>query len=340
MEKKYVISFFISSISLGLIILGFITWMNPDRTIYTPWGIDLITDRNMTYRKFHLLKDKTDYTDLIVGSSTSETLIPKVIEELQGVKAQQVGTGGAKTPFRLAEINYAIKNNPNLKRIIYFVDLFEFVNTDLDANTFSQKEIMSQIDSDLRKKLTTPSIPSRMEHYFSEPVLKSAFQTLLDYKKSLKDQYKSSINPDGTTSNSMVVVNRKEAIEPRVMRIAHSYEGLYKNINALDALTIEFFHRIIENANAHNVEVVFIITPWHTLFYKHFEADLKRHNDVYAKWVEFMNGLKSNDVKVVDYSYPLSLKKGIPDDAEYWGDGIHFGLESAKIILKEIYSGR
>jgi hypothetical protein len=220
------------------------------------------------------------------------------------------------------------------------VDLFEFADSNLDANSFDQDEIMAAIDSDLREKLTPPKLSVQVQRYFSEPVLKAAFQTFLDYRKFLKDQYKSGVNPDGTTSNSMVVVNRKEPIGSRVMRIAHTYEGFYKNIKTLDPVTVEFFHRIIENTKAHNVDVVFIITPWHTLFYKHFEADLKRHNNIYIKWVNFIKGLQSENVKVVDYSYPLSLQKGISDDAEYWGDGIHFGLKAAKIILNEIYSGR
>lgn len=337
MKKKYVISFFVSISVLATMILFFITWMNPDRIINMPWSIDLITDRNIAYKKFHILKNKTDYTDLIVGSSTSETLLPEVIEKIYNVKSQNGGTGGAKTPFRFAEINYALENNPNLKRVLYFIDMFEFVDTDLDPSQYYQSDIMSEIDPDLRSKLTAPSILSIIPLCFSEPSLKSAFQTYKDYKKFKNGNYKTGLNPDGTTSGSMVMVNRKEPIDPRVVRIAHSYDPLYKNIKTLDPLTIEFFRRTIEKAKVHNVEVIFVINPWHTLFYKHFEADLKKHNDIYNKYVEFIKNLKSDSVKVVDFSYPLSLEKGIHDEGEYWGDGIHFSLKSAEIILKEIY---
>lgn len=337
MKKKYVISFFASVFLTVLALLFFISWMNPDRIIHAPWGIDFVSDRNFPYKKFSILKDNTNYTDLVVGSSTSETFTPEIIYNEHNIRAQLASTGEAKTPFRYAQINYALENNPNLKRILYFVDLFEFIDLDLGSTIFYQKEIMDRIDPDIRQKLKRPDIMASLENYFSEPVLKSAFHTFLDYLRFKRGKYKSEFKSDGTTSHSLVIVNRKENIESRVLRTAHAYEGDYKNIKDLDPVTIELFHRIIEKARSKNVEVVFVITPWHTLFYKYFESDLKRHGDVYTKWVEFIKSLRSESVRVVDYSYPLSLEKGISDDPEYWGDGIHFGVKSAEIILNEIY---
>lgn len=337
MEKRYVISFVTSSIILIAIIFGFVTWMNPDRITPTPWSIDFVSDRNMSLKKFSLLKDNSSYSELIVGSSTSEVLVPEMLEKLYGVKSYLGGTGGSKTPYKYAQISYALENNPNLKRIIYVVDFFEFTNTEVDTKVYYQAEIMNQVEPELRSLISSPDWISRVQDYFSEPTIKSASKTLSDYKKLKKGTYQSQFRPDGTTARSMVEYDHQEAIEPRVTRIARAYEGIYKNLEDLDPATTEFLKKITEKAKAKNVKIAFILAPWHSLFYKHFEADLHKKGDLYQRWIQTIQDLQSDDVQVVDFSYPKSLEKGIGDEKEFWHDGVHFSHKSAEIILNEIY---
>ena len=339
MEKKYVISFLISFLTLALIIFTFVTWANPNRVTPMPWSIEFTADRNMAFKKFSLIKGNTAYTDLIVGSSTSEVFVPQMIEELYGVKSFLGGTGGAKTAYRLAQINYAIKNNPNLKRVIYVVDLFEFQGSGLDTHSYYQPAIMDEVPKVIRAQIPSPDITSRIQDFFSEAAISSSFKTLKDYRKFKKGQYQSQFKNDGTTEKSMVVVDHKEDIEPRVLRIARAYEPTYKNLTQLDPVVIETFKEVARTAESQNIEIYFIITPWHSLFYEHFKDDLKRNN-IYSQWIEFIKGLSHTNIKVIDFSYPYSKEKGIGDKKEFWHDGVHFSHKSAEIILNEIYRAK
>lgn len=338
MEKKYVISFFTAFFSLAAILFGFITWMNPDRITNAPWSIDFVSDRNMAFKKFALLKDNTSYTDLIVGSSTSEVFVPEMLQKNHGIAAYLGGIGGSKTPLKYAQIQSALKDNPHLKRIIYVTDLFEFADTNLETGVYYQNEIMDEIPAHLREQLSAPDWVSRLQDYFSEPAIKNAAKTFSDYKKYKSGKYESLFRADGSTARSMVEFNSKEDIAPRVLRIAKTYEGIYNNIKLLDPTTVVLIEEITKAAKERNVEIVFVIAPWHSLFFKHFESRLSKNNDIYTNWIQFIRGLESPGVRVVDYSYPKSLYKGIGDEKEYWNDGVHFSLKSAEIILNEVYS--
>ncbi len=337
MEKKYTISFFIASLSLIAALLFLVTWMNPSRITNAPWSIDFISDRNMPLKKFLLIQENKDFTDLIVGSSTSEVFVPQNLKSLYGIESYLGGIGGSKTPLRFAQIKLAVETNPNLKRILYTADLFEFVSTEIETNVYYQENIMREIPTDLRTKIKRPDWVSRVQDFISYSSVESSFKTLKDFKIFKSGKYQSQYLHDGTTSRSMVQFDHKEEILPRVMRIAKSYEGQYKNIDQLDPVIMEFYHEMIKLTERKGVQMVFIITPWHSGFYKHFEADFKKHNDIYNKWVEFIKSLKSPHVQVVDFSYPLSLKKGIGNEKEFWHDGIHFSPKTAEIMLNEVF---
>ena len=337
MKKNYTLSFFITLLMITGTLFGLVTYTNPFQITNAPWSIDFISDRNMSYKKFLLLKDNTGYTDLIIGSSTSEVLVPEMIQKLYGVKSFLAGTGGSKTPFRLAQIQFAIKNNPNLKKIIYVSDLFEFTNSDLDTKTFYQDEIMDEIPQSLRSKLLKPDLISRVQDYFSEPTLQATFKTLSDYRKFKKGEYQSQFRNDGSTEKSMVVIDSKESIDSRVMRIAKAYESQYRNFQGLDDTSKEFLNEIIKIVLEKNIELNIVIAPWHTKFYEHFKNDLVEKSNTYSAWVSHIKSLEKPSLRVIDFSYPVSQGKGVLDSSEYWHDGVHFSHKSAEIILNEIY---
>ena len=337
MEKKYVISFFTTFLILILSIVFFVTWMNPDRITNAPWSIDFISDRNMPLKKFLLIQDNQDFTELIVGSSTSEVLVPQKLKELYNIESYLGGIGGSKTPLRFAQIKLALESNPNLKRVLYVADLFEFSDATLDTKVYYQENIMREIPDFLRKNLKKPDWISRAQDFLSYPTLDGSIKTFKDYQKSKKTKYQSQYFSDGTTSRAMVEYDHKEEILPRVVRIAKAYESQYKNMTALNPTIMGFYKEIIQMTQSKNAELVFIIAPWHPAFYRHFETDFKKNNDIYNKWVEFIKSLGSTNVKVVDFSYPKSLDKGISDEKEYWHDGVHFSQKSAEVILNEVY---
>lgn len=340
MEKKYVITFFSAAIVSFIAVFAFVTWINSWRITDAPWSIDFVSDRNMALKKFLLLKDNTNYTDLIVGSSTGEVFLTESIKKHHGIQVQQGTIGGAKSPFKLAEINYAIKNNPNLKHIIYIVDFFEFANSDLESNVYYQKDIMNEVDQDIRDQLKRPDWISRAQDYFSEAALKSASQTLRDYKKFKAGKHESQFNADGSTVKTMIDHSNNDDLEDLTMRLAFRHRHLYDGMTGPDPITVQIFQRIVEKAKAHNIKVTFVLAPMRAKFYDYFENYLKDKDRLYKEWIATVKSLESDSVRVLDYSYPVYLDKGIPDNKEYWHDGIHFGFKAAEKITDEIYRGK
>ncbi|MBP7652152.1 hypothetical protein KA977_01935 [Candidatus Dependentiae bacterium] len=336
-SNKFILTFFISFFAGLAAVILFVTWIDPDRNLNYPWKINFISDRNGLYKKFNLLKNQNRFTDIIIGSSTSEVFIPYNISEKFGVSAFSASSAGASVPARYILIKTAIETQPNLKRIIYVADLFEFNNLFIENNLYYQNEMMEYLPDNLKKLIEPPKIYDRIYDYISRLTIKKAFKTFKDYRQYKKGNYKSHYFDDGSTTESMIEIENKktEPLSSRVKRIAMNHKA-YNDIKKLNENTKKFYFEIVNEIKKNNKELIIIIPPWHPEFHDFFKGNFVK-NLIYKKWVEFIKSLENNNVKVIDYSYPVYLNKSINQENYYWNDGIHFSQNTAEIIINEIY---
>ncbi len=259
------------------------------------------------------------------------------MKERHGVEVFLAGDGGAPTALRMIYILAAIKYQPQLKRIIYVADLFEFKDPTLEDRVFYQPEMMSFLDKDTVNLNVTPDFILRIHDYISQKTIRNTFKTFSDLRHLKEGTYKSAYFPDGTTSKSMLEYNYKEPLAKRAMRSTRVFTNIYGPMEGLSPQTKTMFEKMKNIANENKVELIIVIPPWHSVFYKFYEKPLVEKG-IYNAWVSYLNSLQSPYVRTVDFSYPLSLKKGILDEEVYWHGGIHFSKTSAKIIFNEIYN--
>lgn len=316
--------------------LYFVTWMDPMKNIQAPWSTRFTSDRNSTLIKFNRMGENKTFTDLIVGSSTSEVFVPQIFKDKYNVDAYLAGDGGASTPVRWIFIKEAVNTHTQLRRVIYVADLFEFKDVKLENSIYFQHQLMKNLIN-YSSWYEKPEGLDRIYDFLSRKALQNSFKTLKDYIKYKKGTYLSQYRIDGTTEKSMVEYKSSEPIESRAFRLARSYQSIYGNMSELNPKTFEFFELMTSELSQRNIELVVIIPPWHEAFYKVFETHLNE-TQVYQKWITYLKSLSGPKRRVIDYSYPAYQQKGISESDEFWHDGVHFSKKAMEVMIDEVYS--
>lgn len=334
--NRFIFHFAASFLVLSLLLLGFVTWMDPFRNLNCPWAVSFISDRNIAYKKFKLLEATPGVTDLIIGSSTSEAFVPQVLSERMKVHAFTASTGGASLPLRYLLIQQALKTQPKLKRIIYVADLFEFFEPRLDTSVYYQPEMMRALDTDLYRKVR-PEWSLRFNDYFSFVVIDRSFRTLKDLQAEKKGSYHSSYHSDGSTTRSMIGGREGATLATRVHASALGMRSVYGKMEGLDPTAIQIFGRILRLIESYpGVDLHLVITPFHESFFDYFKAHFDT-TGVYSKWVTFLRGTTSKRVIVHDFSYPVYVQSDIGLEDRFWQDGVHFTSEAMLKMAQQIY---
>ena len=321
-------------------VFGFVTWMDPFRNLGFAWTTPFISDRNIAYKRFKLLENTSQVTDLIVGSSTSEVFVPQVLKDRFGVQAFTVSTGGAGVALRYLLVKQAIDTQPQLKRIIYVADLFEFENSELNTSAYYQSEMIKKLDPDLMST-TKPGLIARLNDYFSYFVIDRSIRTLKDIIAQKKGKYVSAYHPDGSTTMSMIGAwPRSEGIAKNALRSALGMEPLYGKMQILHPESRKVFEKMVKVVEAkEGLELHLVITPFHEAFFKYYETRFEK-NRVYSEWVKELRSLQSLSRRghIHAFSYPESLRAGVGSEDRFWNDGVHFSSETMLIMANRIYS--
>lgn len=305
------------------------------QTIQAPWSTRFVSDRNSTLVKFLRMSENKTFTDLIVGSSTSEVFLPQTFKDKYNIDAYLAGDGGASTPVRWIFIKEAVNNHPSLKRVIYVADLFEFKDLKLDNNIYFQNQLMKNL-MHYETWYEKPDLLDRIYDFLSRKALQNSFKTFKDYLKHKKGGYLSQYRIDGTTEKSMVEYKSSEPIESRAHRLARSYKSIYGEMTTLNPKTSEFFELIVSELSQKNIELVVIIPPWHEAFYKTFSNHLDK-TQIYTNWVKYLKSLEGPNRRVIDFSYPNYQEQGISQSDEFWHDGVHFSKKTMEVMIDKIY---
>jgi len=338
MGQRFVILFLATTGTLLCAVFGFISWVDPLQTIQAPWSLRFVSDRNSAYVKFVRMQENAAFTELVVGSSTSEVFGPKLFRDHYGKKAFLAGDGGASAALRLLYVIHGAKVSPGLKRIIYVTDLFEFVDLKLDAQVYDQPNMRSILPPEVLELVTPPSGLDRLYELVSEKTLRLAFRTLGDYRKLKKGQYQSQYALDGSTPKTMVQINTNEPLPSRVDRMIRGYQVIFKNLNGLNPSVVRAIEHLFQITKKNGIELVVVLPPWQQRVFDHFMQDVNIRT-AYAEWRNFwlVKERKNQGLKVIDFSNSADLSPEVYSDNTNWHDGVHFSARMVRQILDTIY---
>ena len=339
--QKFLLHFFLSFLALIVGVVGFVTWVDPFRNLNYPWGVSFISDRNIAYKKFKLLEEASQVTDLIIGSSTSEVFVPKVLSERYGTQVFSASAGGASLPLRYLLIKQALKTQPQLKRIIYVADLFEFFDPKLENSVYFQPEMMSLAEDSFFSQFK-PEWTSRFNDYFSSLVVDRSIRTFKDFRKERDGKYRSAYFKDGSTTQSMIGGRGGDVLRNRALASAVGMQTIYGKMTDLNPKSIQVLGELVELVKNQErpIELHLIVSPFHEDFYNHFKKDFEK-TGVYSKWIETLKDAQSRSggkVVVHDFSYPKYLQDGITLTDRFWQDGVHFTSETMLKMTDQIFN--
>lgn len=341
MTNKTFIKIFLASIlSLLSTYLLLICIVNPQQT--APFALSSKFNKfhdNFLLRKVQLMEENK-YETLVLGSSTSEAFSVQDVNHYLKTSTFHGSLGGGNTTSRYVLFKKALANFPNLKKVIYVADLYEFNQKQAPSTLAYNDYLASEIeDSSL--------LPSRFDYFkylFSHQLLESAFSVL----KRSKNGYLSPLLNDGSTATSMIMstvqteqnfyakINNEN--KPKLREEILENNGTYSrsvlaNFKELDPSVKSLYKALVKYAQEKNIQVTFILSPYHA----EFRNLLFENKDIklrYNEWENFFEDLKS-ERNVFIYN-PLNSFIATNSESGVWRDGIHYNGHAASFFLNEI----
>ena len=343
MDKMFVKYFFGALLLIAIVYCAFISFVNPQQT--APISL---SDKfrpyhdNFILRKVELM-EQNKFETLILGSSTSEAFYTSEVDHYFKTKSFHGSIGGGNTFARYVLFKKALKNFPDIKRVIYIADFYEF-NQDEIPNVLA---FNNDMNSELEPRFWLHHQFDYLKYLFSHQLIESAFSVMKRKSKG----YQSPLLPDGSTTTSMIMstVQTEEAFNSKIApenkqklheeilenNVTYS-QNVLANFEELNPDVKFYYKKLIDEARARNVEVLFLLTPYHHDFRKLLFKDEKIVKR-YGEWESFFKGLaESQNVKVFDF-----LNSVIATDPEsgVWRDGIHFNTFAASTFIQKMSEG-
>lgn len=337
-STKFIKAFFMS---MGILITGhllIVCYVNPNKT--APLNLSdkyTAVHANIVLRKAELMEAPNTFETLILGSSTSEGFSVPLVNQTFKTNAFHADVGGANTATRLVLFKKAVKNFSKLKRVIYVADFYEFNQMSVVPDV----AFNAKLASELKDLNVLPHTGKYLEYLFTHQVLESTFDVIKKYNRG----YVSPFQPDGTTSQSMVLStveteknyfalvqpeNRKKLNEEILENYTTYSQSVLANFKQLDPHVSEMLKDLVSIAQKNNIEVIFFMSPYHNEFKKRL-FNLPNIENRYLEWISFFSNLKKEkEVFVYDATSSFIATES---DSGVWRDGIHFNSSAAAYFL-------
>lgn len=338
-SKDFIKSFSLILLSIVIIYLGFICYVDPQLT--APLSLSHKFQNyhdNVLLRKADLIASG-NFDTVIIGSSTSEAFSVAEVNHYFDAKTFHASIGGGSAIARHMLFKKALKHFKPLKRVIYIADFFEF-------NKLATPETLSfnqSLKEEVPEKMLLPKF-DYFKYLFSHQLLESSFLVIGRKGKG----YVSPIKRDGTTSTSMILstVETENAINAKIKssnikklneEIDENYFTYANNVllgfAELNPNVKELYREMAKLSKDNNVELIMIMSPYH----QKFKTKLLKNVNIqkrYEEWQQFLMQL-SQDFGINLYN-TLALNVATDPDSGVWRDGIHFNQFTASYFLANI----
>lgn len=271
---------------------------------------------NVYYQAAQTLAANPDAEIIVLGSSRAERISPRWISKVTGKKTVNLSQGGAELLLKMALSNLALKNNKNLKRVIWMADYFE-LNAPMTDSKVRWTPILSQnIESEHEFSLSAEL--RKMQGLIDHNTLEASFALLksqpaflelgngqdLDYEQCIREDFL------GKTPASLMQ-QEVNSVYPRF--------GAFLLMSQSEDYWRMFSEQLKKLAHS-GVEVLIFVTPYNPMFVDRLSKEHPESIPAQKKWVDRMKSFQNERIKVIDFS------QGVPgDDAgpRFWEDGVH-----------------
>jgi len=323
--KKFVKKFFLFSIFIILFLLILNLSVDPyNKYGINLWNIDYKLTRDDRGLKIGQVNQLEKIDNLILGSSRSQTLDPKIVSKFISGVTYNFGVGGGTIEDSLGMLLYLEKERKLPKNILLCLDFSAFnSNNKVHSGFVNSKEL-----NFIKTKVNSFDIA----HFLSIDTTRSSIKTLKMYLNGKKPKYY--FNKYGLiVSSNKIIIDESEIEERKIKILADKYFQMqYSNGEfILDKKRLEYYKQFISIVKKYNINLKVLLTP----IYSYQLSLIKNNNKLNDKLNQFLV-----DIKEIYPFYNFINNPRYNDKKSYFADSVHYKKVYGDIILSKIYGTR
>jgi hypothetical protein len=291
------------------LLLGFIFIIDPygiNHAFTLPFNQNKMLYKGIpVIQKFGLLK-KTQYDNLILGTSRINRIDPKIISSTFGGTSFNLALPGSTADVQFITLKYALSKQSRIKRIIWGLDFIS-----LNANHLNRKQYLEFLNN-----IDNPYMGISI--YFNIDALNDSIKTIFNKYREM--------DSDGTMLRFLRLNddfrNGKYTTEEEFERSMQGYGEVYEKFIYSESLFVNI-SSVIELCKKENIELVIMLMPIHR---EQYEL-LYTHNlgDAFERF-------KYELAQLSPY-YDFTSIKPITQNREYFMDSSHIWNDTFKLLL-------
>jgi len=316
-SKRFITLFFV----FPFLLIGTTLSVN---IIVDPFGI---TDYNFLHIKYKFARDdrtekverirKINQIDnLILGSSRSQHIDPKILSEYLGGYSYNFGVGGGNSFDSLGILLYLESQNKLPKNILLTLDFS--LQEGIHPSFYKLKEL-NFLDKSMKPT-------NQIAKFLSIDAVRATFKTLKAHiKKEVPNSY---FNQEGF----MVSRKLKYIDTETIIQQCHTYiNSVHGNGNlTLSKTRFLYVKRIVELCQQHNINLVVTLTPVYSYQYKL----IKNNKTLFQKLTRFKTELAD-----ITPFYDAMIENSYVDDIYNFEDNVHTNEKYGAMYLAALYTG-
>lgn len=312
-QKKWTILIIKLLITFFVIIVSFNFLVDSNGFFYRNINSKLFFVDNNTFKTQYIIKNfKTNSINLIMGSSRTQSIKKNMIENDMYKNYYNYSNPGGTPIHHLNNLNYLLKNNVKINKILLGLDYFSFTHI---GNTKNYPFSIYPIDYQKFNKLTL-----NLYYLLSFNVLKKNIIMLKNYINNIEPPNK--INLDGS-------VDDYKYLQLKFGEDHKFQDQKHENFSKKEILDSQkqAFQELIKLLKKNNIELQLFIPPVSYIILKYQNVDIK---------LEIVKEIVSQDQEIIDFAYFNDMTK---NDKNFF-DRSHMNFNTTKNILTEIFENK
>jgi len=318
MRNKQFIFYFLFS---PFILIGIIFILN---VIIDPFNM---TEYNILHIKYKYARDdrtekiervkKIPYiSNLILGSSRSQSMNPQIITNTLGGYSYNFGVGGGGTPEALGLLLYLQHKNKLPKNILLVLDFSSFLTDGYHPSFLKIKEL-----NFINKKVETSN---QIKKFISIDAVRASFKTLKAHiKKTTPYSY---FREDGLS-----VALKKRVVADKGSKVKYLADKYYKIVYdngkaSVSGIKIKYLKNIVNLCRKNNIHLYVTLSP-----VLNYQLDL-----IYSSnFSKVLNSFKKTIASLTPFCDAM-IENEYTTNESLFGDSVHFSEKYAEIYMNRI----
>lgn len=331
MKKQYR-NWSLTVIILCMLVIGFVVTLNflvdPynifESPTYEGFNKQKIESKEYMLKAKEIVNQKPE-TIFLGSSRTRQGLSPSYYERIVGEDAYNLGLSGATINVQLKYFEYALNNNPSLKRVIIGLDFEAFNRFGTNPISFNEERLST-------KRLNKEDL---LLNLFTIQTLIDSKQVIQENRENISILTQDILLEDGSHNESVLLnIHKgmiKEGINP-FYKYLQEYlvsDQLLAKYDLSDKV-VSYFRELVDLCEENQIELIVFIQPTHALQWTGIEKT--------GLWAQLEQWKKEivHITSVWDFSGYNSITTTSTENFDVYLDQAHYRKKVGNLILQQI----